>query len=532
MTADPAAADEVPARAARTLMELGDRSGEDFLLDAVRTARGRRRAAALRMINDWNIERRVSLDDPGRVRMILACLDDPDPEVVRAAETLCVAREIPGTEAKLVAMLKDGRTKELHQLAGDLARVAESPEAVRVLANALRDPGQEINYWTGHNLQRLIEHPDPKIAEPVRAALLGRALDRFKKPPYEQWVVRDLALAADRTTIPVLEDIAAKVKDPIGRMYAVQALTRLEPEHALDRALAFARAEKGFSLATSMLERLATKENTDRIVDAFLEIQRRDRPPIDLGEARLLLGRLGPRGRKAVEESMDRLRPDARAWAVWKLNGLDLNATIDDLRAAGLTTMGRDDILAKMRKSRRAAGEAGELDLTDPSGLGSALAWAGILTQFDTETDEIPCRHHELIMEFAENTGGRFDPECAVQAWHRKDQEDIEGPYTVRFLYKGRLYRFGAENRHDWYDVEAVVRALNFALATAGRPERFSGLETGDQTAAYVFADPEAFRPIAEKYGLILSKDPGAPERRGKEFERQVIDQLKKQGGP
>ncbi len=75
---------------------------------------------------------------------------------------------------------------------------------------------------------------------------------------------------------------------------------------------------------------------------------------------------------------------------------------------------------------------------------------------FDTEFDEIPCPHHLLIMEFAENSGGGFDPECAVQTWHRKNREDIRADYTVQFLYKGRLYRFEAENHGDWYDVEAV----------------------------------------------------------------------------
>src|SRR5262249_47190290 len=56
---DAAAPDEYRARAARTLITLGDRSGEDFLLDAVQTGRGPRRAAALQTLDDWDRRRWV-----------------------------------------------------------------------------------------------------------------------------------------------------------------------------------------------------------------------------------------------------------------------------------------------------------------------------------------------------------------------------------------------------------------------------------------------------------------------------------------
>lgn len=163
----------------------------------------------------------------------------------------------------------------------------------------------------------------------------------------------------------------------------------------------------------------------------------------------------------------------------------------------------------------------------NPSLLWSALSWADVLTSFDMEIDEIPCEHHRLIMEFAEGSGGVFQPVCAVQTGHRKNDENIRAPYTVRFIDGGRLYRFGAENQGDWYDVKAVIPALTFALAKCGRRERFLGIETSGQDGTYGFADPAAFRPIDEKYSLALSKDPGAAERQGKEYERPVIDQLK-----
>ncbi len=375
-------------------------------------------------------------------------------------------------------------------------------------------------------MKPLVENPDPKVSEPLRDAYLRRTLLRLEKEPRAQWVVRGLALAADRTTLPVLEDIFAHARDPVSRAYAVEAMARFDHEHALDRALELARAEKRFSLACDALERLATPKNSDRIIDAFLDLHKREKGHIAMAEARLLMDHLGPRGKRVLQESIDDLEPNARAWVTWKLKGLTVDAAIDDLRAAGIIKKGRQEILELMRRGSEATGSPAPIDHSDPSLLWDALSWADVLTSFDTETDELPCLHHHLIMEFAENSRGAFNPECAVQTWHRKNQDVVRAPYTVRFLDNGRVYRFGAENLGDWYDVRAVVGALNLALATAGRRERYIGMETGGQDAAYVFADPAAFRAFAAKYMLPLSNDPADAERRGKEYERQVIKEL------
>ncbi len=170
--------------------------------------------------------------------------------------------------------------------------------------------------------------------------------------------------------------------------------------------------------------------------------------------------------------------------------------------------------------------ERGPLDLTDPVYLPALLSRAGILTAFDAETGHVPSRHDRLILDFADNSAGRFTPECPVQTWHRKREDDFDAPYTVRFIYKDRLYRFGAENRGDWYDVEAVQRALNFALETAGQKERYISEESGGQVASFIFAVPGAYLPIAQKYSLPISDDADAAMRKGKEYEQKVLKDL------
>ena len=67
-------------------------------------------------------------------------------------------------------------------------------------------------------------------------------------------------------------------------------------------------------------------------------------------------------------------------------------------------------------------------------------------------------------------------------------------------------------------------RALNFALEKAGQRERYLALESDGQIAQFVFADPEVFRPIANRYGLPFSYDPSTAMRKGQQYERFVSE--------
>ena len=547
-----------PRGAAHALVLLNDPEGERFLFDAIRTGPGPLRAVALTMLGNWDMKT-VDLSNPERARLVLSGLDDPDPDVVAASASLCASRKVPGTEGKLVEVLKSGRAKDSRSIARQLAEIASSPEAIEImLANLLRDRPKNYDQWTGFALERLIQDPDPKISEPVRTAFLRFTLGYQKTDRYDQSLVRDLARSADRETVPILEDIMANARDPVSRVYALQGVVRLNPEGAVDRILDFirrggdnprvvslidAKDEKalhavrfqGGDMTVGTLGKYATETDAERIIAVLVDTEKRpSRPVLSLEVVRLLIERLGATGRKAVEEAGDHLEASARMWAMWKLRSLNLDSAIDELRTAGVIRLTREVILEKLRHDREFMGEkvSEPLDASDPHHLTEALAAAGIVTHFDVESDELPCNHHHLIMEFAEDSGGRFQPECAVQTWHQKNPEDLEAPYTVQFLYGGRLYEFDAENRGDWYDVEAVTRALNFALKTAGQAERFIGLDTGGQTAAFVCADPAAFLPIAKKYGLPLSNDPDAAVRSGKAFERQVLEGLQRKGEP
>ena len=209
--------------------------------------------------------------------------------------------------------------------------------------------------------------------------------------------------------------------------------------------------------------------------------------------------------------------------AEWGLRGIDLRAALEAFAAAGLLPIPAGEAYEAARSFKERDAGPGSFDPTDPTSLADALHGAGILFWFDAESDQVPSPHDELVMEFGRHARGAFAPECAVQGPGEEpedededgeslvadpgdvpdpDEFDPDGPLRVRFVHAGRVYEFDPENYGDWYDVGAVVAAVNRAVADAGGPERFISVETGGQAAEHVFADPARFLPVADQFAL------------------------------
>jgi HEAT repeat protein len=520
---DEAAPAKGRARAAEVLVSLGKAQGVRFLVAALRSSSTDLCAAAVEMLGEWNSK--IDLTRPAIARQIIKLLSSPDPEVVRKAAHLCAWRKVPGAEEGLrAAITKGGRP--LEELAESLARLATKPESIQAALPHLFNKRQKeytssINFY----FRQVIDHSDSAISRPFRQAMQRYLLTYTGKDRLGQHWAGDLASVADETVIPVLEHIVTKAKDPVSRAYALEALGRLQPERAVGRALAELKRQRPFDILIRVLE-------THVVADDFERVRRALYPASGAGkdrqlhsqDARLLLEKFGPPGRELLLKKMDKLDNHAREWVTWKLQGLDVRTALAELHAAKVIRQRPEELLAQMAERREDEDEP--LDTTGPAVLTRALGQAGLVTHFDTESGFVPCHHEGLIREFAEGSGGEFTPECPVQIWHRHDEDDYDSPYTVQFIYRKRLYRLAAENYGDYYDVEAVVRALNKALEANGRPERYVGLYTGDQCASFVFADPKVFVPIAEKYGLPLSESPSEAMRAGRAFDQHVFDSL------
>jgi hypothetical protein len=159
-------------------------------------------------------------------------------------------------------------------------------------------------------------------------------------------------------------------------------------------------------------------------------------------------------------------------------------------------------------------------------GLFEFLLAGGCGLMFDAESGELPCRHDRLLQDFAAASDGAFRPEAVHQEWLQQDEDDFEREYLLKFVHQGSLYTGRMRNYGDWYDVERVLEIVNRALSDAGVAQRFVAVGTGDQTAAFVCADPAKFRPLAGKFHLPLSDNPAAAMQTGQEFEGRLREQL------
>jgi HEAT repeat protein len=509
-------------KAAEKLITLEDAAGGDFLFEMLRSASADSRLAALGSLREWDVETDFSQSD--RASRVLTLLNDPDERLVEAAAKLCTSRSIPGTESRLIALLARARLHNTVPIAEELAAVANSRRAVDVLLpQVLKADTDEFSQRTGYTFRKLLEHPDSEVSGPVRRAVYNYTL-RFEKQRYDQILVEHLAKSAGQDAIPVLEDIVKNASDAVSRAYAVEALARLQPDKAVDLLIEHIEREGARSYIVRLLRQYATERQFDRFAPIVIDSFQKSGKQFDREAVRLFLIESGSRGQQLVKDHMNELDDDARMWATWKLEGMDLVAALAELHAAGVIRSAPSELLNEMQEVGNRRNVAEPLDTSDPDTLVAALAWDGIVTMFDTEADAIPCDHDRLILQFAEGSDGQFVPRWPVQFWHRASKDDYDGPYSVQFVFKNRLFRIGAENYGDWYDVDAVVRLINFALETVGQPQRFITLDSDGQIASFVFADPAAFLPIAKKYRLPLSEDASKAMREGIEFERRVID--------
>jgi hypothetical protein len=513
--------------AATTLADLGFPDGEAAVLGFLADPDAGLRAAALVKLRRFE-GRHVDLSPSDRAARVLAMIDDPDSTVALAAATVAVDRRMSGAADRVAARLAAGTVTDRREWAAKLAEVVDTPRQAELAAAELfRDPPRTFGTWSyGYALRPTLRHPDPAVREPVRAALCAYCL-RFPAERYSQHLVRDLAEAAGPDQIPVLENVALNATDPASRLYAVDALARLDPARAVDRVLTHARRDRLYADLLETLFRHATETDADRVIPSVRPKETLFTDPLGsdyLNRAvKLLLGRFGDRGRAEVGQWVGRLTGQARARAEWGLRGLTLRAALEEFVAARVLPGPADRLFDEVRRSCEENASGGGFDPADPVGVLTAFFQAGLAVTFDAETGMVPCDHDRLVMLFADGTGGLLAPECAIQTW-QGGEDDMEVPMSVRFVSRGRVYEFDAENLGDWYDVGAVAQAVNRALGDAGHRQRFIHLHPEGQCPVFALADPAAFLPVAARYFVPVDDDTTAAMTAGVAYERYVID--------
>ncbi|MFT5823687.1 MAG: hypothetical protein ACI8ZM_004949 [Crocinitomix sp.] len=129
------------------------------------------------------------------------------------------------------------------------------------------------------------------------------------------------------------------------------------------------------------------------------------------------------------------------------------------------------------------------------------LELAKIQLWFDTETGFLPVDYAELISDYAAISSGVLDDMEVWMDWEAfDDYENIE--YEVTVIYKGVAFSIEPEDIGDWYDVDYLTYFLNYILEYNEFEEQFIFLDTGDQTAQFLFGKPEAVQALIQKFSL------------------------------
>jgi hypothetical protein len=179
----------------------------------------------------------------------------------------------------------------------------------------------------------------------------------------------------------------------------------------------------------------------------------------------------------------------------------------------------------KLDKPRKPEPELGE---RPPLTVEDMLIARGRSHWFDAETGMFPNEHDELLATLAALAAPTLDG--AVFAEIPPSEADMDtGTYQLSAYLDGKRYALAAENRGDWYDVEAVIGLINALLVARNSDLRLAVLPTGDQTVNVIAGPAEGIRALVAAR-LISVGNAGESERVGKEFEDRVFEELRDGG--
>ena len=125
------------------------------------------------------------------------------------------------------------------------------------------------------------------------------------------------------------------------------------------------------------------------------------------------------------------------------------------------------------------------------------LEETGDLFWTDMEAGVYPVGYDWLVSEFSQLAERQNIAIDKISMELEKGPCEGREQYRVRWSLKGTGYGIDFYDDSDWYS-PLVIQALNTSLFLQGYRQRFVSLETGDQTAHFILADPD----IVEALGL------------------------------
>jgi hypothetical protein len=150
-----------------------------------------------------------------------------------------------------------------------------------------------------------------------------------------------------------------------------------------------------------------------------------------------------------------------------------------------------------------------------PNGYVPVLEHCRLLSVFDVESDASPPWYAKALAELASNSRGRLRVDAVRQLWFdQRGNEPAVG--IVQFVADDLLVEFAVHDRGDYYDMPALLGAVNGVLGRGEPAERFHALSCGDQLMAVVHATASAAGGVGRLIGMSVVEDADASMRAGR----------------
>jgi hypothetical protein len=457
--------------------------------------------------------------------------DDAEPAVKRVSATVALKQlDVAPDPEKLARLAADpAAAQRLLSDLHDLYRRGEElpPPLRRVVTRAVGSDDEQVAQEAAHAAAtyRVTEAADAVMKRATSDPEAGAALLRAAA-----------ALRPDGQTLDLL--LTRLARQPAHEAYftvgAVAELAKAAGDPAVRRRAADACAkyvksrpdEPGIDGATlSALETVATAVAPDEAKPMLADLARTAPHRLVRHYALAELQKLDSAQARQLSSEL-KISPAAAERAKGDDGLTPQQAAAVCVRHKVLTQAEADAALAALA-ARRTASDADDDDETPEDGVFALLHGARRFLEFDTETGMSPNRHDQLILEFAGAGAGQFKPEAVLETYTPDRADADTGKYAVQFICGGRLYRFEPRDLGDWYDVEAVLAAVNRALKDDGSTAQFVPLSPNGQFAEVVFADPAALKAAAPELRLEISTDPDDARKQGRAYEQGVIGTMK-----
>lgn len=143
---------------------------------------------------------------------------------------------------------------------------------------------------------------------------------------------------------------------------------------------------------------------------------------------------------------------------------------------------------------------------SDDHSIYSILEAAGISQSFDVEVGEYPATHDVLLLDFEKKSKGKITGIKAYQQSRFNKKTDTSDIHLFT-VYNNKAYILIPEDNGDWYDMDSFGSLLETIQQDSNMKERFVSVNTGDQTAWYIFGEPKKVQSLIDDYKLSYELD-------------------------